>query len=131
AVTEANVHALVDAGVHVVVGTSGWDEAAYGRVRDHLADRPGVGVIVVPNFAIGAVLAVQLAAQAARWFESVEIIELHHPNKLDAPSGTAAHTAAAVAQARARAGVGPSPDATARSADGARGAQLDGVHVHS
>jgi len=131
AVTEQNVHALVDAGVHVVVGTSGWDEGSLGRVRDHLADRPGVGVLVVPNFAVGAVLAVAFAAQAARWFDSVEVVELHHPNKLDAPSGTAVHTAAAVAAARARAGVGPSPDATVQAADGARGADVHGVRVHS
>lgn len=60
-VTEGNVHALVDAGVHAVVGTTGWDEAALARVRDHLADRPGVGVLVAPNFALGAVLTMHFA----------------------------------------------------------------------
>ncbi|WP_421733288.1 4-hydroxy-tetrahydrodipicolinate reductase [Cellulomonas sp.] len=131
AVTEGNVHALVDAGVHVVVGTTGWDEESLARVRDHLADRPGVGVLVAPNFALGAVLAMAFAAKAARWFESVEVIELHHPDKVDAPSGTARHTASAIAAARAAAGLGVVPDATAQALDGARGADVDGVRVHS
>ncbi|MDM7856126.1 4-hydroxy-tetrahydrodipicolinate reductase [Cellulomonas alba] len=130
-VTEANVHALVDAGVHVVVGTTGWDDAALGRVRDHLADRPGVGVLVAPNFALGAVLALAFARQAARWFESAEVVELHHPNKVDAPSGTAQHTARAIGAARAAAGLGASPDATSTGLDGARGSVVDGVHVHA
>ena len=129
--TEGNVHALVDAGVHVVVGTTGWDEDALARVRDHLADRPGVGVLVAPNFAIGAVLAMAFAARAARWFESAEVVELHHPNKVDAPSGTARHTAAGIAAARAAAGLGSMPDATEQTLDGARGADVDGVRVHA
>ena len=100
-------------------------------MRDHLADRPGVGVVVAPNFALGAVLAMAFAAKAARWFESVEVIELHHPDKIDAPSGTARHTAAAIAAARAAAGLGPVPDATSEALDGARGASVDGIPVHS
>jgi 4-hydroxy-tetrahydrodipicolinate reductase len=131
AVTETNVHALVDAGIHVVVGTTGWDDAALSRVGDHLADRPGVGVLIAPNFALGAVLAMAFAAQAARWFESAEVVELHHPNKIDAPSGTAQHTAQAIGAARAAAGLGPSPDATSTGLEGARGAVVDGVHVHA
>lgn len=130
-VTESNVHALVDAGVHAVVGTTGWDDASLARVRDHLADRPGVGVLVAPNFAIGAVLAMAFAARAARWFESAEVVELHHPNKVDAPSGTARHTAAGIAAARAAAGLGPMPDATEQTLDGARGADVEGVRVHA
>ncbi|PVU81672.1 4-hydroxy-tetrahydrodipicolinate reductase [Cellulomonas sp. WB94] len=129
--TEGNVHALIDAGIHVVVGTTGWTEDSLGRVRDHLADRPGVGVVIAPNFALGAVLAMTFAARAACYFESVEVIELHHPDKVDAPSGTARHTAAAIAAARAQAGVGPSPDATTTALDGARGADVDGIRVHS
>jgi 4-hydroxy-tetrahydrodipicolinate reductase len=129
--TEGNVHALVDAGVHLVVGTTGWDDESLARVRDHLADRPGVGVLVAPNFALGAVLAMAFAARAARWFESVEVIELHHPDKVDAPSGTARHTATAIAAARAAAALGPVPDATTQTLDGARGADVDGVRVHS
>ncbi len=131
AVTEQNVHALVDSGVNVVVGTSGWDDAALARVRDHLRAAPQVGVLVAPNFAVGAVLAGYFAASAARWFDSAEVVELHHPDKVDAPSGTARHTAAAIGAARAAADLGPMPDATTQTLDGARGAVVDGVHVHA
>ena len=130
-VTETNVHALIDAGVHVVVGTTGWDATALGRVEDHLRAAPTVGVLVAPNFALGAVLAMAFAARAARWFESAEVIELHHPDKVDAPSGTARHTAAAIAAARAAAGCPPMPDATSEALDGARGADVEGVRVHA
>ncbi|MGV8965386.1 MAG: 4-hydroxy-tetrahydrodipicolinate reductase [Cellulomonas sp.] len=129
--TEANVHALIDAGVHAVVGTTGWTDQSLARVRDHLADVPGIGVVIAPNFAIGAVLAMHFASTAARYFESAEVIELHHPDKLDAPSGTAQHTAAGIAAARAAAGLGPVPDATTTGLPGARGADVDGVRVHS
>lgn len=129
--SEGNVHALVDAGIHLVVGTTGWTDESLARVRDHVADRPGVGVVVAPNFALGAVLAMAFAARAARWFESAEVIELHHPDKIDAPSGTARHTASAIAAARAAASLGPLPDATTQALDGARGADVDGVRVHS
>jgi len=129
--TEANVAALVDAGIHAVVGTTGWTDESLGRVRARLDERPGVGVLIAPNFALGAVLAMTFAARAARYFDSVEVIELHHPDKVDAPSGTARHTAAGIAAARAAAGVGPSPDATSSALDGARGADVDGVRVHS
>jgi 4-hydroxy-tetrahydrodipicolinate reductase len=131
AATEANVHALIDAGVHAVVGTTGWTDASIARVREHLTRAPGVGVVIAPNFALGAVLAMTFAAAAARYFESAEIIELHHPDKVDAPSGTARHTAAGIAAARAAAGLGPIPDATTTGLDGARGADVDGVRVHS
>lgn len=130
-VTESNVHALVDMGVHAVVGTSGWDEAALGRVQEHVGANPLVGVLVAPNFALGAVLTMAFAAKAARWFESVEVIEMHHPDKKDAPSGTAQHTASMIAAARRAGGVGPSPDATETALDGARGAVVDDVHVHA
>lgn len=131
AVTEQNVHALVDRGVHVVVGTTGWTDEAYARVRDHLVRAPGVGVVVAPNFALGAVLAEAFAAQAARFFESAEVIELHHPDKVDAPSGTSRSAARAIAAARSAAGLGAMPDATTSALEGARGAQVDGVHVHA
>lgn len=131
AVTEQNVHALLDRGVHAVVGTTGWTAESLRRVHDHLASTPGLGVLVAPNFALGAVLAMSFAAQAARWFESAEVVELHHPDKVDAPSGTARHTAEAIGAARAAAGLGPSPDATTTGLDGARGAVVDGVHVHA
>nr|WP_286216694.1 4-hydroxy-tetrahydrodipicolinate reductase [Demequina sediminis] len=130
-VTEANVHALIDAGIHAVVGTTGWTQEALLRVDEHLRERPELGVLIAPNFALGAVLSMRFAAAAARYFESVEVIELHHPDKVDAPSGTALHTARAIAAARAEAGVAPSPDATTHDPDGARGAVIDGVHVHA
>ena len=90
-----------------------------------------MGVLIAPNFGIGAVLMMQFAAKAAAYFESAEIIELHHPDKVDAPSGTARHTADLIGRARVEVGLGEVPDATAQSLDGARGAVVSGVHVHS
>ena len=118
-------------GIHAVVGTTGFDDDRLDQVRHLLAEHPGVGVVIAPNFALGAVLLMRFAREASPYFESVEVIEMHHPDKLDAPSGTATHTAEAIAAARAAAGVGPSPDATDRSLDGARGADVFGVRVHS
>ncbi|MFI7744412.1 4-hydroxy-tetrahydrodipicolinate reductase [Kocuria rhizosphaericola] len=130
-VTERNVRFAVEHGIHCVVGTTGWDDEGLDRTRALLALHPGVGVLIAPNFSIGAVLAMRFSAQAARFFESVEIVELHHPDKVDAPSGTAARTAALVGEARRAAGVAPSPDATTQDPDGARGALVDDVRVHS
>lgn len=126
-----NLEYLIGAGIHAVVGTTGFDEERLDRVRGWLEASPGTGVLIAPNFAIGAVLCMAFAQQAARFFDSVEVVELHHPNKADAPSGTAYRTAALIAEARAAAGVGPSPDATTSELDGARGADVDGVRVHS
>ena len=126
-----NVRFCVEHGVHVVVGTSGLDSARLVTIRGWLADAPRVGVVVAPNFAIGAVLMMRFAAQAARFFESTEIVELHHPDKADAPSGTARRTAELVAEARAAAGLGAQPDATSSGLEGARGAAVAGVPVHS
>jgi 4-hydroxy-tetrahydrodipicolinate reductase len=126
-----NVKWCIDAGLHAVVGTTGFDEQKLDTVRGWLEAAPSVGVLVAPNFGIGAVLLMRFAAAAARWFDSVEIVELHHPRKADAPSGTARRTAELVAQARAAAGVGPVPDATTSALDGARGADVDGIHVHA
>ncbi|TSD96092.1 4-hydroxy-tetrahydrodipicolinate reductase [Skermania sp. ID1734] len=126
-----NLQFLIANGIHAVVGTTGFDEARLDQVRQWLADSPGTGVLIAPNFAIGAVLCMRFAQQAARFFDSVEVIELHHPNKVDAPSGTAYRTASLIAEARAAAGVGPSPDATTTALEGSRGAEVDGVHVHS
>ncbi|SDY51815.1 dihydrodipicolinate reductase [Micromonospora pattaloongensis] len=126
-----NLHWCIDQGISVVVGTSGFSEQRLERVRSWLARKPGVGVVIAPNFGIGAVLMMQFAARAARYFESVEIIEQHHPKKLDAPSGTAAHTARVIAEARAAANLGAMPDATKDERPGARGAEVDGVRVHS
>lgn len=130
-VSPSSVRACLDAGVNVVVGTTGWTPERLDAVRAQLADKPDLGVLIAPNFALGAVLMMAFAQQAARFYESVEVIELHHPNKVDAPSGTAARTAHLIAQARAKAGLGPVPDATAHDPDGARGAVVDGVHVHA
>lgn len=118
-------------GIHAVVGTTGWNEARYAAVREQLQSHPGVGVLIAPNFAIGAVLLMKFAEQAAAFYESVEIVELHHPNKVDAPSGTARTTAQRIAAARSAAGLGAMPDATTQQLEGARGADVDGVHVHS
>ncbi|RRO80989.1 4-hydroxy-tetrahydrodipicolinate reductase [Corynebacterium bovis] len=126
-----NVGFCVRHGIHAVVGTTGWTAERYETVRGWLADAPGVGVLVAPNFAISAVLTMHLARIAAPYFESAEVIELHHPNKKDAPSGTAVHTAEGIAAARAEAGLGAQPDATEQSLDGARGADVDGVPVHA
>ena len=126
-----NLHWCVDQGIHAVVGTTGFTPQRFDRVRSWLAHKPEVGVLVAPNFGIGAVLMMQFAARAARYFDSVEIIEQHHPRKLDAPSGTATHTAKLVAEARAAAGLAAMPDATKDEVPGARGAEIDGVRVHS
>lgn len=116
-------------GIHCVVGTTGFDERKLDRVRGWCADQPSVGVLIAPNFGIGAVLMMRFAAMAAPYFESAEIIEMHHPDKVDAPSGTATHTAQEIAAARA--GMPPQPDATIHEVSGARGAVIDGVRVHS
>ena len=126
-----NVHWLVEHGIHAVVGTTGWTEQSLDALRTQLADAPEVGVLIAPNFAIGAVLAMRFAEMAAPYYDSAEIIEMHHPDKLDAPSGTARHTAAAIARGRDAAGLGPVPDATEKDPDGARGAVVDGIHVHA
>ncbi len=127
----ANLRACLDAGVHAVVGTTGFDEVRLAQLRGWLDTAPGVGVLVAPNFGIAAVLMMRFAAQAARFFDSVEIVELHHPGKADAPSGTARRTAELVAAARREAGSRPMPDATTSSLPGARGADVEGVRVHA
>ncbi len=126
-----NLRFCVEHGISAVVGTSGFDDERLDLVRGWLADAPGVGVLVAPNFAVGAVLMMRFAAQAARFFESVEVVELHHPDKADAPSGTARRTAEMVAESRRAAGLGAPPDKTSTGLDGARGAAVAGVPVHS
>jgi 4-hydroxy-tetrahydrodipicolinate reductase len=129
--TEANVRFAVEHGMHAVVGTTGWDAGRLARLEELLAGRPDVGVLIAPNFALGSVLASAFAAKAAKYFESVEIIELHHPDKVDAPSGTAVRTAQLISAERTAAGVAPSPDATSTERPGARGCDVDGVRIHS
>jgi 4-hydroxy-tetrahydrodipicolinate reductase len=119
----------IERGVHCVVGTTGFTEDRLAQVREWCAANPSVGVLIAPNFGIGAVLMMRFAAMAAPFFESVEIVELHHPDKVDAPSGTAARTAELIAEARV--GLPPAPDATTQELAGARGARVDDVPVHS
>ncbi|KQP67161.1 4-hydroxy-tetrahydrodipicolinate reductase [Nocardioides sp. Leaf285] len=130
-VVMGNLERCVAEGVHAVVGTTGFDEERLATLRGWLEDSPGTGVLIAPNFSIGAVLMMRFAALAAPHYESVEIVELHHPDKADAPSGTARRTAELVAAARREAGLGPAPDATSTALDGARGADVDGVPVHA
>jgi 4-hydroxy-tetrahydrodipicolinate reductase len=124
-----NLKFLIDNGIHAVVGTTGFTWERIEQVEAWLKEKPESAVLIAPNFAIGAVLSMHFAQQAARYFESVEIIELHHPHKADAPSGTAARTAKLIAEARK--GMPPNPDATSTGLEGARGADVDGVPVHS
>ncbi len=126
-----NLRWCVEHGRDVVVGTSGFDDARLATAAEWLGRSPGVRVLIAANFSVGAVLMMRFAEQAARFFESAEVIELHHAGKADAPSGTAARTASLISAARSAADLGPSPDATVTALDGARGAVLGGVHVHS
>ena len=127
----ANLRWCISQGLTVVVGTSGFDDARLAEVARWLAEAPQVRALIVPNFSVGAVLMMRFAQQAAGFFESAEVIELHHAGKADAPSGTATRTAALISAARTTAGLGPPPDATVTEVAGARGATLDGVRVHS
>ena len=124
-----NLKFLIENGIHAVVGTTGFTDDRLDQVRQWLDANPGAAVLIAPNFAIGAVLSMHFAQQAARYFESVEVIELHHPHKADAPSGTATRTARLIAKARKE--LPPNPDATSTGLVGARGADVDGVPVHS
>lgn len=127
----ANLDFLINNGFNAVVGTTGFDDSKLAIVNGWLKENPSVGVLIAPNFAIGAVLMMEFAAKAARYFESAEIIELHHPEKVDAPSGTAARTAQLMSDARKLAGLKSMPDATSKSLDGARGSKVGDVPIHS
>ena len=127
----ANLDFLVSNGINVVVGTTGFNTAKLATLENLLSKNPSVGVLVAPNFAIGAVLMMEFAAKAARYFESAEIIELHHPDKIDAPSGTAARTAELMSDARKAAGLSAMPDATTTALDGARGSKVGDIPIHS
>ena len=126
-----NLEFCINHGIHCVVGTTGFDDERYQQVRDWCAANEGVGVLIAPNFAISAVLTMAFARQAAPFFESAEVVEFHHPNKLDAPSGTAVKTAQGIAEARREANMPAMPDKTEQALDGARGADVDGVPVHA
>ena len=125
-----NLRFCIEHGIHAVVGTTGFDDERLDRLRRWLGDDPRCGVLIAANFSIGAILMMRFAAQAAPFFESAEVVELHHPDKADAPSGTARRTAELIAAARREAGSAPMPDATSTSLEGARGADVDGVRVH-
>lgn len=126
----ANLEFLISHNIHAVIGTTGFDETRIAKIKSLLQNSTS-GVLIAPNFAIGAVLMMEFAAKAARYFESAEIIELHHPNKVDAPSGTAARTAELMSLARKEAQLAPAPDATTTSLEGARGATVGSIPVHS
>jgi 4-hydroxy-tetrahydrodipicolinate reductase len=126
-----NIRWCIDQNIAMVIGTSGFTAQRLDEVRGWLARKPELGIVIAPNFAIGAVLMMEFAARAARFFESVEIVEMHHPKKIDAPSGTALRTAQLIAEARADAGLGPVPDATEPGMGIARGTDVDGIRVHA
>lgn len=126
-----NLKFVVEHGIHAVVGTTGFDAERLAKVEEWTKADGAGHVLIAPNFAISAVLTMTLAKQAAKFFETAEVIEFHHPTKLDAPSGTAIHTAQGIADARKEAGLGAMPDATEQSLEGARGADVDGVPVHA
>jgi len=129
-VVMANLLWCIEHGIHAVVGTTGFDEERLATLESTLAGHPGTGVLIAPNFSVGAILMMRFAAEAAPYFESVEVIELHHPDKADAPSGTARRTAELIAAARRAAGSAPMPDATSTGLEGARGAEVEGVRIH-
>lgn len=126
-----NLAFCIENGINVVVGTSGFSEDKLAKLRNQLGDHPGVGILIVPNFGLAAVLMMRFASQAARFFRSAEIIELHHPGKVDAPSGTARRTAELISEARSAANCEPMLDATTDEVRGARGADINGVRVHA
>ena len=126
-----HIRFCIDQNIHCVVGTTGFDDEKLATVAEWLEPKPDVGVIIAPNFGIGAVLLMRFAQEAARFFPSVEVVELHHPQKVDAPSGTAMRTARLVAAARREAGMAPVPDATTDALPGARGADVEGIGVHA
>lgn len=130
-VVMANLLFCIEHGINAVVGTTGFTDDRLATLQDALGPTPRSGVLIAPNFSIGAILMMRWAAEAARFYESAEVIELHHPTKADAPSGTATRTAQFMAAARRDAGLGPTPDATSTGLDGARGAEVDGIRVHS
>lgn len=130
-VVMGNLKFAIENGIHAVVGTTGFDANRIETLKSLLATRPKLGILIAPNFGLGAVLMMQFAKSAAKFFESAEIIELHHPEKIDAPSGTATRTAELINEARREANLGTMPDRTSKSLDGARGAKIGEVPIHS
>ena len=126
-----NLEFAITNGINVVVGTTGFDDAKLAKLKTLLAANPKVGALIAPNFALGAVLMMQFSQVAAKYFESVEIIELHHANKVDAPSGTAIRTAQMITDVRKQNSKAAMPDATKDAIAGARGATVGDVPIHS
>ena len=126
-----NLEFAISNGIHVVVGTTGFDDKKLAVLKELLAKNPKVGALIAPNFGLGAVLMMQFSQTAAKYFESVEIIELHHANKVDAPSGTAIRTAEMITDARKQSKKSAMPDASKTIIPGARGAKVGDVPIHS
>ena len=125
-----NAKTVIEHGVNMVVGTTGLTAEQRGELGK-MADAKGTCIFIAPNFGLGAVLMMKISTEVAKYLPDVEIIEMHHNNKLDAPSGTSIMTANMIAAARAEAGIEPAPDKTHESLDGARGAKVDGITIHS
>ena len=126
-VSQSVVEHAVARGIDVVTGTSGWSSERITSLRRLVAEHSGVGVLVIPNFSVGSVLATSFAARAARYFDSIEIVEAHHAGKTDSPSGTAVRTAELIGEARASIGPVIAPHVDQR----ARGQQVASVPIHS
>jgi len=126
-----NLEFAITNGIHVVVGTTGFDDKKLSELKNLLSKNTKVGALIAPNFGLGAVLMMQFSQKAAQYFESVEIIELHHANKVDAPSGTAIRTAELITDARKQNKKGAMPDASKTIIPGARGAKVGDVPIHS
>ena len=127
AVSQSIVEFAVEHGLSALVGTSGWSNDRVRSLEKSVAMKPGVGVIIIPNFSLGSVLATAFAATAARFFDSIEIVESHHASKVDSPSGTAIRTAELIGATRAALGPVIAPHADQRS----RGQQVSSIPIHS
>jgi len=125
AVSPGIVAAAVERGKRVLVGTSGWSEPRLATLRGQISASPGSAAVVIPNFSLGSALATGFATVAARYFGSAEIIEAHHPGKVDSPSGTAVRTAELMARSA------PRPFSAPHADQRARGQQVGGVPIHS
>ena len=126
-----NLELLINAGISPVVGTTGFNEEKISKLQKMLQSNSQVSLRLVPNFSIGAILMMRFAKAATKFYDSVEIIEYHHPNKIDAPSGTAVRTAQIIAEERKLNNLGNNPDATISEVPGSRGSKIDGIPVHA
>ncbi len=127
AASQSVVEYAISHGINVLIGTSGWSSDRITALERMIADSPAVGVIIVPNFSIGSVLATSFSVMAARFFDSIEIVEAHHASKVDSPSGTATRTAELMTIARRELGPVIAPHSDQR----ARGQQVSSIPIHS